>query len=138
MLLRVYVDRPEQFANWIAEQQKSQPEIQNQGGLEIQLKSGNGAGQKGLPPNSTATRKNTAYESASLPQAIDAYAGQFVFEQEACINCHTVAGTVANGRYGPDLTHLMARSTLAAGAISILPTTWMPGSAPRISSNQGH
>jgi cytochrome c oxidase subunit 2 len=42
--------------------------------------------------------------------------GQTVFEQQACINCHTVAGTVANGRFGPDLTHLMSRATLAAGA----------------------
>ena len=38
-----------------------------------------------------------------------------VFTSAACISCHTVAGTVANGRYGPDLTHLMARATLGAG-----------------------
>jgi cytochrome c oxidase subunit 2 len=37
------------------------------------------------------------------------------------INCHTVAGTAANGRFGPDLTHLMSRETLAAGAV---PNTW--------------
>ena len=43
--------------------------------------------------------------------------GQYVFEHEACINCHTVSGTIANGRYGPDLTHLMSRETLAAGAL---------------------
>jgi cytochrome c oxidase subunit II len=41
--------------------------------------------------------------------------GQRVFETTACINCHTVAGTVANGRFGPDLTHLMSRDTIAAG-----------------------
>jgi cytochrome c oxidase subunit 2 len=27
-----------------------------------------------------------------------------------------VSGTVANGRFGPDLTHLMSRDTIAAGA----------------------
>jgi cytochrome c oxidase subunit 2 len=27
-----------------------------------------------------------------------------------------VAGTVADGRFGPDLTHLMSRDTIAAGA----------------------
>src|SRR5215469_929425 len=32
------------------------------------------------------------------------------------INCHTISGTVANGRFGPDLTHLMSRETLRAGA----------------------
>jgi cytochrome c oxidase subunit 2 len=43
-------------------------------------------------------------------------AGRHVFETTACINCHTVRGTVANGRFGPDLTHLMSRETLVAGA----------------------
>jgi cytochrome c oxidase subunit 2 len=42
--------------------------------------------------------------------------GQRIFETTACINCHTVAGTAANGRFGPDLTHLMSRDTIAAGA----------------------
>lgn len=46
----------------------------------------------------------------------DASLGQRVFETTACINCHKVAGTVANGRFGPDLTHLMSRDTIAAGA----------------------
>ena len=32
--------------------------------------------------------------------------GQTVFMHNACINCHTIAGTVATGRFGPDLTHL--------------------------------
>jgi cytochrome c oxidase subunit 2 len=43
--------------------------------------------------------------------------GRHEFESQACINCHTVAGTVAKGRFGPDLTHLMTRKTLAAGAM---------------------
>jgi cytochrome c oxidase subunit 2 len=42
--------------------------------------------------------------------------GQKIFERTACINCHAVAGTAANGRFGPDLTHLMSRDTIAAGA----------------------
>jgi cytochrome c oxidase subunit 2 len=42
--------------------------------------------------------------------------GQKVFERTACINCHAVAGTAANGRFGPDLTHLMSRDTIASGA----------------------
>ena len=40
-----------------------------------------------------------------------------MFETTACINCHTISGTVANGLFGPDLTHLMSRETLAAGAL---------------------
>lgn len=42
--------------------------------------------------------------------------GRRIFETTACINCHAVSGTVANGRFGPDLTHLMSRDTIAAGA----------------------
>jgi cytochrome c oxidase subunit 2 len=47
--------------------------------------------------------------------------GRVIFETTACINCHAVAGTVANGRFGPDLTHLMSRETIAAGAASNTP-----------------
>jgi cytochrome c oxidase subunit 2 len=52
---------------------------------------------------------------------VDASQGQRVFETTACINCHTVAGTAANGRFGPDLTHLMSRDTIAAGAAKNTP-----------------
>jgi cytochrome c oxidase subunit II len=47
--------------------------------------------------------------------------GKRVFETTACINCHTINGTVANGRFGPDLTHLMSRTTIAAGAATNTP-----------------
>jgi cytochrome c oxidase subunit II len=42
--------------------------------------------------------------------------GRQVFESTACVNCHTVTGTNAKGKFGPDLTHLMSRETIAAGA----------------------
>jgi cytochrome c oxidase subunit 2 len=49
-------------------------------------------------------------------QASDAVSeGQRIFEATACVNCHTVVGTPAQGRFGPDLTHLMSRDTIAAG-----------------------
>lgn len=52
------------------------------------------------------------------PAVLDerATAGKHIFETTACINCHAVTGTVANGRFGPDLTHLMSRVTIASGA----------------------
>jgi len=43
--------------------------------------------------------------------------GQKIFESTACVNCHTVRGTPAIGRFGPDLTHLMSRDTIASGAV---------------------
>jgi cytochrome c oxidase subunit 2 len=48
-------------------------------------------------------------------------AGRRVFERNACMNCHAVGGTSADGRFGPDLTHLMSRATIAAGAAENTP-----------------
>jgi cytochrome c oxidase subunit 2 len=47
--------------------------------------------------------------------------GQAVFLRNACINCHTIAGTIAKGRFGPDLTHLAGRDTIASGAVQNTP-----------------
>ena len=79
MLLRVYVDTPEDFDRWAKEQEQN------------------------------AEKESTAA------------AGRLVFEQTACINCHAIKGTVANGRFGPDLTHLMSRDTLASCVLSNSP-----------------
>jgi cytochrome c oxidase subunit 2 len=83
MLIRVYVDSPDQFAAWVKEQQQpgAQPDAQNAA----------------------------------------AVAGRHVFDTEACANCHTISGTAARGTFGPDLTHLMSRATIAAGAASNTP-----------------
>jgi cytochrome c oxidase subunit 2 len=75
MLLRVYVDTPEQYAAWVRNQQ--QPAVQDS----------------------------------------SAAAGRRVFETQACMNCHSIRGTAATGHYGPDLTHLASRDTLASGMI---------------------
>lgn len=42
--------------------------------------------------------------------------GRALFATTACVNCHTVRGLTEIGSFGPDLTHLMSRTTLAAGA----------------------
>jgi len=46
--------------------------------------------------------------------------GKQAFQHTACVNCHTVGGTLAQGKFGPDLTHLASRQTLASG---VLPNT---------------
>lgn len=43
--------------------------------------------------------------------------GKKAFMSETCVNCHRIVGTPAKGDYGPDLTHLMARKTLASGIV---------------------
>ena len=44
-------------------------------------------------------------------------AGREVFMHNACISCHTIRGTVATGRFGPDLTHVASRDTIASGSV---------------------
>lgn len=41
--------------------------------------------------------------------------GLRVFQSRACMLCHTIRGTDAGGKFGPDLTHLASRRTIAAG-----------------------
>jgi cytochrome c oxidase subunit II len=56
-------------------------------------------------------------ESASEPKTTDAEDGLRIFTQK-CGICHAVRGTQAGGAVGPDLSHLMTRRTIAAGALS--------------------
>ncbi|HTO13029.1 MAG TPA: cytochrome c oxidase subunit II [Candidatus Binatia bacterium] len=57
-----------------------------------------------------------AAQQAAAHDDPGARAGARLFASLSCINCHTVRGTAANGLFGPDLTHLMSRETLGAGA----------------------
>jgi cytochrome c oxidase subunit 2 len=59
-----------------------------------------------------AQQKITHDESALSREALE---GRRVFNATACVNCHAIAGTGADGRFGPDLTHLMSRETIASG-----------------------
>jgi cytochrome c oxidase subunit 2 len=57
-----------------------------------------------------------AGEAVPLPDA-SARAGRGVFLSNACVSCHTVKGTTAAGRFGPDLTHFGGRLTIGAGIL---------------------
>jgi cytochrome c oxidase subunit 2 len=56
-------------------------------------------------------------ESKNAVEDPDAGSGRSAFLAQSCVNCHRVRGTSEKGTYGPDLTHLMRRQTLAAGMI---------------------
>ncbi len=47
--------------------------------------------------------------------------GRQVFMHNACISCHTINGTVATGRFGPNLTHVASRDTIASGSVPNTP-----------------
>lgn len=52
-------------------------------------------------------------------QTPDGAAGRAVFEANACVNCHTISGTIAHGVFGPDLSHVASRATIASGAVPL-------------------
>jgi cytochrome c oxidase subunit II len=58
-----------------------------------------------------------AQQQQPAKQSVAAAEGESVFLRNACINCHTISGTIASGHFGPDLTHLGSRDTIASGAI---------------------
>ena len=43
--------------------------------------------------------------------------GQQAFLGSACTYCHTIRGTNASGKIGPDLTHISSRTTIGAGSL---------------------
>ena len=62
----------------------------------------------------------TMQQPAEPPQTPEAQAGQDAFNQ-TCAGCHTIRGTQAQGKVGPDLTHFALRQRLAADMIDNTP-----------------
>jgi cytochrome c oxidase subunit 2 len=62
------------------------------------------------------------------PTGGDAAQGAQDFQQLSCASCHTIRGTAAKERIGPDLTHVASRQTIAAGRLENTPgnlATWL-------------
>jgi cytochrome c oxidase subunit 2 len=51
---------------------------------------------------------------ARPPASGPARAGATAFARDGCSSCHTIRGTPARGRVGPDLTHVGSRASIAA------------------------
>jgi cytochrome c oxidase subunit 2 len=58
-------------------------------------------------------------QSAAQPANEESRKGQSVFLGKPCALCHTIRGTSAGGRVGPDLTHLGSRQHLAAATLPL-------------------
>ncbi len=82
MLLRVFVEKPEDYEAWARNQQL-------------------------LPP---ATSPDPAVEL-----------GRQLFAANSCINCHVVDGALGARVFGPDLTKLATRTTIAGGSLPNTP-----------------
>jgi cytochrome c oxidase subunit 2 len=68
------------------------------------------------PPAAFEAWRQAEIAPPPAPTTPLAISGLQVF-QAHCSACHAVRGTQADGIVGPDLTHLMSRQTLAAGAL---------------------
>ena len=68
------------------------------------------------PPEEFEAWWNRQLEAAKPPETEIAQVGQTHFVLR-CGACHTVRGTAAGGAVGPDLTHLLSRTTLAANML---------------------
>ena len=58
---------------------------------------------------------------AKPPADPEAKRGAILFIGRGCALCHTITGTPANGKLGPDLTHLASRRTIAAATLPLTP-----------------
>jgi cytochrome c oxidase subunit 2 len=66
-----------------------------------------------------ANEQKPAADIAAVQKGKDAFLAQ------SCINCHVIRfeGSPAKGKFGPDLTHLMSRASLASGIMQNTPQT---------------
>jgi cytochrome c oxidase subunit 2 len=60
-------------------------------------------------------------QPAAEPSSADAQRGRDLFLATTCTQCHTIRGTVAGARLGPDLTHIASRGSIGAGTLSNTP-----------------
>jgi cytochrome c oxidase subunit 2 len=59
-----------------------------------------------------------AVKQANIPLDPNTKVGRELFLSLACAGCHTIKGTTAGGKIGPELTHLMSKKSIAGGVLS--------------------
>jgi cytochrome c oxidase subunit 2 len=69
------------------------------------------------PPERFRAWAEAQRQPSAPPSTPQQAGGKYLVEHLPCANCHTVRGTQASGKLGPDLTHLASRRTLAAGTM---------------------
>ena len=70
-----------------------------------------------LPPDEFLEWAAGRNEPESVPATEQQQNGLAVFLKAGCSRCHTIRGTPADGKIGPDLTHIGSRETLGAGTV---------------------
>ena len=69
------------------------------------------------PPDRYAEWAEHQRAPAAEPSAPELARGREVFMNSTCVMCHNIQGTDATATHAPDLTHLAARHTIAAGTL---------------------
>ena len=57
-------------------------------------------------------------QRAAAPRDTLAARGRSVFLSAQCVSCHTIADAANPASFGPNLTHVASRSTIAAGTLA--------------------
>jgi cytochrome c oxidase subunit 2 len=69
------------------------------------------------PPAQFAAWLDAQRKPAPQPTDSVAHRGLQVFLASPCVMCHAIQGTSAGATFGPNLTHLASRRTIAAGTL---------------------
>ena len=129
MKFRVVALSPSDYAKWVENQKQAARTVTAQSlAAEAAAPRVQFASLKDTTPGSTfgsspafdadpfagwkAKQQPEAGENASLINS-----GRKLFAEKTCITCHTVRGHEGIGITGPDLTHVGARTSIAAGAL---------------------
>jgi cytochrome c oxidase subunit II len=78
------------------------------------------------PPEQFEAWRSAQLAPASEPQTSEQARGRELIVGGTCLLCHTIAGTDARGRIGPDLTHLASRQRIASN--------WLPNRPDQLAS----
>jgi cytochrome c oxidase subunit 2 len=70
-----------------------------------------------LPANEFHNWLTAQAAPAAAPQDAERTRGAEIFAAKACVMCHTIRGTSAGSRVGPDLTHFGSRKTIASATL---------------------
>ncbi len=128
MRFRVFTVKPDQFASWVAKEQKP-------------AAFGATAPATGAPPPAPPVQGGSAPADYAFPVNLpafdyakphtpvpagmtftpdltgNAHRGMQIYSSNACIGCHAIAGNPASvGNIGPNLTHFGSRATIGAGS----------------------
>jgi cytochrome c oxidase subunit 2 len=138
MRFRVVALPPLEFAAWVAGQKRTARIVTPTLGKDAGNRDSKAVGFASYtlpgPDSGSALSASTAFDLAPLagwrerqipqPAAEDPVLiaeGRRLFQQKACIACHTIRGHEGVGIAGPNLTHVGARTTIAAGTLENTP-----------------